>query len=223
MRFNSGIAVNLLLLVLWFNCQAASVAQELEGVVSGVQGRYASVETMAGEFKQIYRAPGIDQTESGLFKLKKPGLMRWEYRSPDEKLFVADGRESFLYVPQDRQVTVQPFTASDLRHTPLELLLGGGDINRSFAPSWEMEFRPSVESTYVLRLTPRERKAEYSFVVLELDRATYDIRRIVIREADGNTSEFLLSNVTTNVKTDNKEFRFKPPKGVEIIRLTNEQ
>jgi outer membrane lipoprotein carrier protein len=218
-----GIVMHLVLFLIYFNCAAASFAQDLAGVVSGVQRRYAFVKTLTGEFKQIYRAPGIDQTESGIFRLKKPGLMRWEYRDPEEKLFVADGRESFLYVPRDRQVTVQPFSASDLHNTPLELLLGAGDINKSFVPSWETDFLPRVESTYMVRLTPRERKPEYSFIVLELDQRTYDVRRILIREAGGNTSEFLLTNVATNLKLEDKEFKFKPPKGIEVIRIANEQ
>ncbi len=200
----------------------AVYAADLSTVVAGLQRRYASVETVTGSFQQSYRAPGINQVESGVFWLKKPGLMRWEYRSPEEKLFVADGRESFSYDPQDRQVTVQPFTPSDLHSTPLEFLLGAGDINKSFASSWETEFKPQADRTYLIRLTPAKRGAEYEFLVLELDQETYDMRRIIIRESSGNTSEFLFTNVLANIKIENKKFQFKIPKGVEEIRLNNE-
>jgi outer membrane lipoprotein carrier protein len=191
-------------------------------VVEGLERRYASVKTVAGTFRQTYRAPGIDQTESGGFWLKRPGFMRWEYRDPEEKLFVADGRESFLYVPLDRQVTVQPLRASDLRGMPLELLLGAGNIRQSFDVSWEGEFKPETERASLIRLTPRSSEAQYSFLVLELDGETYDVRRIVIRERTGNTSEFLLTDMQTNVRIENKKFQFKIPKGVEVIRLTSE-
>lgn len=211
-----------LLLCCCIGCVATVYAADLSTVVAGLQRRYASVETVTGSFQQTYRAPGINQVESGVFWLKRPGLMRWEYRSPEEKLFVADGRESFSYVPQDRQVTVQPLSPSDLHGTPLEFLLGAADINKSFTASWETDFKSQVERTYLIRLTPRKREAEYAFLVLELDQETFDLRRIIIRESSGNTSEFLLTNVMPNVKIENKEFRFKVPKGVEEIRLTNE-
>ena len=92
---------------------------EVLRVIDALQSRYASVRTIRGSFQQNYRAPGIEQSEAGRFWMKKPGLMRWEYRSPATKLFVADGHECFLYVPQDRQVTVYPLTAADLHSTPL--------------------------------------------------------------------------------------------------------
>ena len=110
-----------------------SFAVDLETVAEGLQQRYASAETMSGSFQQTYRAPGIEQVESGVFRMKRPGLMRWEYRQPEAKLFVADGREAFLYVPLDRQVTIQSFSASDMRGTPLEFLLGGTNIRRALS------------------------------------------------------------------------------------------
>ncbi len=220
-----GIHASCILGLLFFllTFHPAGFALELRDVVSGLQQRYASVETVRGDFQQTYRAPGISQEESGEFWLRKPGLMRWEYRSPEEQVFVADGKESFLYVPKDRQVTVQPFSAADLHNTPLEFLLGSGNISRSFTPSWETEFKTKAEHTLLIRLTPRSTGGEYSFLVLEIDSRTFDIRRIAIRDPGGSTTEFLFTNVATNTKLDKKLFQFKTPKGVEEIRLNNEQ
>ncbi len=197
-------------------------AQDISAVVARLEQRYASVKTITGSFRQTYRAPGIDQSESGIFWLKKPGLMRWEYRHPEEKLFIANERESFLYVPFDRQVTVQDFSPSDLHGTPLELLLGAGSIHKSFTASWEEVIRAKTENPFLIRLEPRSRESTYSFLVLELDRETCDVRRIVIREKTGNTLEFLLTDMADNVKIEDGKFRFKIPKGAEVVRLTGE-
>jgi outer membrane lipoprotein carrier protein len=202
---------------------SGSYASNLDAVVAGLQQRYASVKTITGAFRQTYRAPGIDQVESGVFKMKRPGLMRWEYQQPEEKLFITDGHEAFLYSPMDRQVTIQPFSASDMRDTPLEFLLGGADIQKSFSVSWESDIKREAEHTVMIRLTPRKSGQGYEFVVLEIDPKAFDIRRIVIREQGGNTSEFQLTNVVLNARIREKEFRFNPPKGVEVIRLNNEE
>jgi outer membrane lipoprotein carrier protein len=214
---------NLALFVLFLVHPPAIPAQNLTDVVSGLQRRYATVQTIAGNFQQTYRAPGIEQVESGVFRMKKPCLMRWEYRAPEEKLFVADGRESFLFVPHDRQVTVAPFSVSDLRNTPLELLLGSESIYKSYTASWEATYKPKAEHTVLIRLMPRRNDGVYEFIVLELNRETYDLRRIILREFSGNTSEFLLWDMNTNTKMGSKDFKFKPPKGAEVVRLTNNE
>jgi outer membrane lipoprotein carrier protein len=198
---------------------AAALSADLETVLAGLQKRYATAVTVTGSFRQTYRAPGIDQVESGVFRMKKPCLMRWEYRQPEEKLFIADGRDAYLYVPSDRQVTVQPFSSADMRDTPLELLLGQADIEKNYVASWEKVLKPEVEKTLLIRLKPRRIDADFDSLVLEIDQNTYELRRILMREADGNTSEFLLTNVVANAKVNNSDFRFKPPKGVEQIRL----
>src|SRR5512144_410947 len=74
-------------------------ADPLTEAVLGIQKRYAAVDSLSADFQQKYRGPGIEQTESGVLWMKKPGLMRWEYAEPEKKLFIADGRETFLYTP----------------------------------------------------------------------------------------------------------------------------
>ena len=196
---------------------------DLPDVIAGLQKRYASVETVKGTFQQSYRAPGIQREQTGEFWLRKPGLMRWEYKTPDPQLFVADGKRSFLYVPGDRQVTIQPLSPADLHNTPLSFLLGSSDINKTFFVAWETESKARLENTFFVRLVPRKQQSDFSSLVLELDQKSYDLRRIVVKEPGGSTSEFLLSNVVVNTKLDNKLFQFKTPKGVEEIRLNNEE
>jgi len=76
-----------------------------------------------------------------------------------------------------------------------------------------------VEGDVLLRLMPVEPDPNYAYFVLECDPTTFDLCRIVIRESAGNTSEFVLTNLQTNVQVDNKRFDFKIPKGVEVIRV----
>lgn len=187
--------------------------------VANLQARYAAVESVAADFEQTYHAPGIEQTESGVLFMKKPGLMRWEYRDPEEKLFVADGRDSYLYVPADRQVMIRRFSAEELHSTPLQFLLGRGDIAQSYEVSWEKDFKPRSPGALVLHLMPRRPDAQYAYLVLEYEQSTFDLRRILVKELMGNTSEFVLTNLKTNVRLADKLFQFKIPKGVEVVRI----
>jgi outer membrane lipoprotein carrier protein len=134
-------------------------------------------------------------------------------------LFIADGRSAYLYTPQDRQVLVRSLSDADLRGTPLQFLLGQGDVSKSFSVSWEKEVIPKIEGTLVLRLTPHTSQPDYAFLVLELDQLTFELRRIVIRELTTNTSEFILTDLATNVKLNDNQFKFKIPKGVEVVHV----
>jgi outer membrane lipoprotein carrier protein len=215
------------LVLFWcfFGCHTVSYALDLDTAIVGFERRYRAIETVKGNFRQHYRAPaqGIEQTESGVFWFKRPGLMRWECRQPEEKLFVVDGHQSFHYVPLDYQVYIQPFTKEDLRSTPLELLLGTVDIDKSYTYSWEVSILPNYEHTCMIRLEPRKPEPGYSFLVLELDQETWDLRRLILRETTGNTSEFLFTNVETNIKIEDSKFRFKIPKGVDVVQLDDDQ
>jgi outer membrane lipoprotein carrier protein len=202
---------------------AAPRPDAVADAVAGLERRYAGVRALRAQFTQSYRAPGVEQVESGVVYMRRPALMRWEYRQPETKLFVADGRNAYLYVPEERQVTVRPFGARDLHDTPLEILLGGGGIDRTFHAAREMEVKPRAEGTLLVRLTPRAPQPEYEFVVVEIDARTFDLVRLVIRDGTGGTSEFTFSGLAADVKLEERLFRFTIPKGVEVIRMDDRE
>jgi outer membrane lipoprotein carrier protein len=215
-----GFAAVFCLFFLW---SRPGLALDPKTIVEGMQRRYASVTVIKANFEQTYKAPGIEQVESGVFWLKKPGLMRWEYQKPEAKLFIADGTETFLYVPKDKQVTVQPFSVSDMHGTPLKFLLGASDLLKSYDVSFESEFKAKFANTVLVRLKPRKTESNFAFFVLELNRDNYEIQSFIMREHSGDTSRFVFTGIVTNVKVNDKSFRFKTPKGVEEVRYTDEQ
>ncbi len=114
---------------------------------------------------------------------------------------------------------VRSFTKEDLHSTPLEFLLGKGKILESFNALREAEIKPSSDDNVMVRLVPKASDLDYSYLVLEIDRHSFDLRRIAIRERTGNLSEFTFTGMRTNVKIDDGRFRFQLPKGVEVIEL----
>ncbi len=202
---------------------AVNAHADLAATIAALQRRYALVDSLSADFTQIYHSPGMDQTESGVVYMKRPGLMRWEYRIPEEKLFVADGRDTYLYTPADRQVLVKHFTLDDLRATPIQLLLGQGDLKRNYDVAWDAAAGAQEGGAISLRLTPRAANADYAYVVLQCDAASFDLRRILIRDRTGDTSEFLFSNFKANAKVNAQQFQFRIPKGVEVVRLDEKQ
>ena len=80
-----------------------------EALARRVEERQRNVQDLQGRFTQTYRSGvlGRDVVERGTVSIKRPGRMRWEYRDPEAKTFVSDGKSFYFYVPADKQVIVR--------------------------------------------------------------------------------------------------------------------
>src|SRR3954454_5008712 len=71
---------------------------DLNATVKAIDDHYNRLKSFKATFVEIYQGGGITRNESGVLWLKKPGRMRWEYRHPREKLFLAYSQSAFFYV-----------------------------------------------------------------------------------------------------------------------------
>jgi outer membrane lipoprotein carrier protein len=191
---------------------AAVSADTAEDWARRVEERHRKATDLTAHFTQSYRSGliGREIVETGTLALKPPGRMRWEYRDPEKKTFVSDGKTFYFYVPADRQVIVRP--TADQRSLPALLLSGQGEILSHFKVSLE----PSADDSIRLRLVPRKADAEIEHAVLVIDGRAV-IRSLEIADAQGNRSRFEFKNLRENQGLPDETFRFEPPKGVEVI------
>jgi len=148
--------------------------------------------------------------------VKKPGMMRWTYASPEKKEFVSDGRTLYSYVPVDQQVIVSAVPPADEASSPALFLAGKGDILRDYTPAI-VSVAGLTPSDVALKLVPATPQREYDWIVLVLDRATLQIRRLITTDAQGGTSTFVFTRLRENVGLPDKAFAFTIPRGVDVI------
>jgi len=127
--------VSAVLLLIASVIAADAVAEDVHAIAQAVDEHYNHLRTLQAEFAELYSGSGMERTESGTLwlakgGLKKPGKMRWEYRSPREKLFVSDGRDAWFYVPGDRQVRRTEARKLDDIRSPLAFLLGKSKLEK---------------------------------------------------------------------------------------------
>ena len=157
------------------------------------------------------------RTESGTLWLKKPGKMRWEYRSPREKLFLSDGKVAWFYVPGDQQVRKTPVRKLDDLRSPLAFLLGKTKLEKELEGlSIASDIAPTMPGDAVLRGIPKSMADRVSQVILEVAPGDW-FRRIVVEEVDGSQTEFVFHDPRENVQVADSQFKFTPPAGVETI------
>jgi len=195
---------------------ADSTAPEL---AAALQRKYASIKDFSADFTHTYEGGVLRKqiTERGHLLVKKPGMMRWDYSTPEPKQFVSDGVKMYSYIPQDKQVIVAAVPPDEDAPTPTLFLAGKGNVTRDFTPSL-VDAPPGMPAgSRTLKLIPKARQRDYDWLVLVLDPDSLAIRGLLTVDAQGGKSSFLFTNLKENVGLADKEFAFKIPRGVDVV------
>lgn len=195
----------------------ASASPDVKAIAAGVDDHYNHMRSLEAEFTEVYRGSGLERTESGTLWLKKPGKMRWEYRSPREKLFVSDGKDAWFYVPADGQARKTAAKKLEDVRSPLAFLLGKTKLEKelqglSLAPDRE----PVRPGDVMLRGVPTGLADRISEIILEVT-PEHRIERIIVQEADGAATEYRFADQKEDVPIKDGRFEFKPPAGTEVV------
>src|SRR5262245_15604854 len=191
---------------------AAEFAQAL-------QKKYDAIKDFSADFVHAYEGGALHKkvTERGRLFIKKPGKMRWEYTTPEEKLFVSDGIKMYSYLPADKQVIVSTIPREDEATTPTLFLAGKGNLTRDFAPSLVELPKGMPAGSRTLKLVPKSRQRDYDWLMLVVDPATLTFRGLVTVDSQGGISSFSFANLKENSGLADKDFTFKIPRGVDIV------
>ena len=182
---------------------------------------------MAGLFLEKYTSGGTGiSVESGKVYFEKPGRMRWDYDSPETKMFLVDGKNVWYYVPVDHTASRTSVKESDDWRTPLALLAGKVKLERlcgSLAlasaadANADPEAKPSAPENSVLVCGLRKQDADaFRRVLLEMN-PQHQLARLSIEQPGDVEMEFRFGDWHENVPIDPAKFRFVPPKGVAIV------
>lgn len=217
----------LIWILVWSFTRAAGLAQPsaaprsnpaLEQLVRRLESSYRNVGTLRAAFTQTYIWGERKRIESGTVYFARGGLMRWDYDEPTKKLFLADGKKVYLYIPDERQLTRFSLKSSGDIRVPFRLILSRFELRKIFS---KIEFADEnlkrEPSDVLLRAFPkRGQEQDFQNVLIEVDPA-FDIRRLVILSTDRSAMEFMFDRVERNLFLNPALFHFNPPPGTEII------
>ncbi len=182
-----------------------------------VESRYQAARTLQAVFLERYSQNDKPlRVESGTVYFSRPGRMRWEYQQPEEKLFLADGKQVWFYVPADRTVMRAKVKESADWHTPLALLAGKTRRGTFARLCGSVEAGNKAGGPTTLRCLPKSKGAAFRELLIEID-SYYRITRILIREPGGVETDFRFADWRENIPLAEVMFHFQPPKGVAIV------
>jgi outer membrane lipoprotein carrier protein len=188
-----------------------------------LEEHYRQPRTLQAVFLERY-SEGQKQSrvESGTVYFRRPGQMRWDYDSPEKKLFLVDGKTTWFYVPYDHTVTKAPVKESSDLRTPLALLTGKADLSRLCSQIDLLDQRGTSSGHAVLRCLPKQAKNlsgenNYTEVLLEVDTSSGELARIEIRQPGAIALEYRFGNWQSDIPLAADLFRFQVPVGVAIV------
>jgi outer membrane lipoprotein carrier protein len=203
--------------------------RDANSIRRAMETRYQHAHTLSANFFERYSdGNGGALSESGTVYFSRPGRMRWEYESPEEKLFIVDGTNVWFYVPADRTASRAKLKESSDWRTPLALLTGKADLSKlcrsiqlvggNAEKGSEFEEQSVPPGDAVLQCVPRDASANDPAlrVLFETD-SDARLVRVSIREAGHIETEFRFRNWEENAVIPEIKFHFQPPPGVAIV------
>jgi outer membrane lipoprotein carrier protein len=185
----------------------------LDALLHSVENRYNRSQSLTLSFRETYKAlKRTEQVETGVLSLRKPGRMRWEYASPAGKLFVSDGKDVYLYLPDANRVEHSKFKESEDFRAPLAFLLGKLNFYKEFR---KFNIRHEGESTWI-DAEPNSGNLPYSRVEF-LVSVDSRIQKLRVVGQDQSIMEFSFEQERLNVPLDGKLFAFRAPPGAEVV------
>jgi outer membrane lipoprotein carrier protein len=218
--------------------RSENTSDAAKALAKRLESHYQDIRTLRAVFLERYSdGPRSARVESGTVYFRRPGRMRWEYESPEKKLFVADGKTVWFYVPSDRTVTREPMKESSDWRTPLALLTGKANLSRLCSridlvgsaaantghailrcqPKGEQSTRASAGSVNSYGSAELPGAGEFTEVLLEIDVATGELARVQIHQPGGIELEYRFGDWKENLPLPEEYFRYHPPAGVAIV------
>ena len=157
------------------------------------------ISTMQGSFVQV--GPDGDLSE-GLFYMRRPGRIRFEYQPPNPTLIVADGFWVGVYDTVDN--TLDRFPLSE---TPLDLLLRDRVDLRS-----ERAVQSIERTSGQLRVKAIDPEApDQGSITMIFTNNPLELTQWIVLDGQGLATTVALSEVRRNVKLDPKLFFIEDP------------
>ncbi len=199
--------VALALLLLAASPGGRAPSPEAAAVAAKVQAFYERSKDLEARFSQTYTYSGFGrrQVSSGKLRVKKPGMMRWDYEKPAAKTVAVKGSRLVQYEPDENQAYVDERFDASAMSAAVTFLLGKGDLAR--------EFDLSMDGAGALLLKPKEPDPRVESIALTVG-ADGEVTATRVVDGSGNVNEIRFSAVRRNVGIPDSAFEVKLPKDV---------
>ncbi|MBI5047686.1 MAG: outer membrane lipoprotein chaperone LolA [Deltaproteobacteria bacterium] len=192
-----------------------SYADELDTIVSKLQKTYEGIQDIQANFVQLTTSASIKQTQKaeGVVYFKKPGMMKWEYKSPNTDIIVSDGKTLWAY-QQDIGQVMTGNASSNETSISNNFLSGMGNLKKDF----DIELSEQDSISYLLKLKSKTPQPNVQKLYIAVDKKTFFVVKTIVYDLIGNETKVIFENIQINQSISANIFKFKIPKGVKVVK-----
>jgi len=205
-----------LILLNWEISYAETLAQQ---ALNAVQSKYESILTFEADFTQTSYIKTMDTVEEikGKVLIKKPGKLKWVYRSPDAQVLISDGKVLWHYVSDENQVTKVPIENIYSSNTSTFFLAGREKLTKNF------NIENINTDPLTITLSPKKEDQALRRFQLFANKKNFQITGSTVYDKLGNKTEVRFKNIKTNIDFPKGTFEFHVPPNTEILDYTKGQ
>ncbi|MCK4858730.1 MAG: outer membrane lipoprotein carrier protein LolA [candidate division Zixibacteria bacterium] len=176
---------------------------------------YARAGSFKANFIQVVATGDFfdDEETAGILLMEYPDRFRLE---TPEQVITCDGDTLWSYSVENKQVLVEPVSQVGDMVTPADYLF-------NFKENYEIEFDTTLVEGEVemhrLNLRAKDDDQYVRSLQLYVSTENYAVVRVVYKDINENQITIDFSDLKLGIDLDKKDFRFKPPRGVEEVRL----
>ena len=184
-----------------------------------VQAFYAHTRDFSSAFAQHYSYAALGKLEdsTGTVRIKKPGLVRWDYDKPEVRSLFLSGKTLWIWKPEDKEATVNRNFGGEQLSSAFTFLWGKGDLLKEFEPR-VVERPKDLPEGDALELKPRKPVpgvGKLLFVVAKSGQVVAS----VTTNPQGDVNQIVFTSAKVDQGLDDALFHFEPPKGAYVQEL----
>jgi len=218
-------ALAALVAVPWAAAEAQSDPTAAE-VAAWVERFYDQSPSMSARFTQRYRHRVQQRTTTsrGRVRFRRPGMLRFDYDSPNGKVVVSDGENLVVYEPPDDGESRGQYFQQEVADADLPAALGFLTGTTSFTTHYRLRLLDADRLSYsgqILELRSRRPSPHYSRILLFVDDQPQSrgvIQRIVIVDHQNNQNRFDFTDQSHSTPVPERVFQYRPPSGARRVQ-----
>ncbi len=208
---------SVMLLIGIFGSSPRALSLALEEILQRVEKRYSASGFSARFFQtSTLKAMEISENASGMLMAKRPGMMRWEYETPEHQLVITDGERLWVYRPDDHQVMVGKAPSFFGDGKGAGFLSDMECVRESFTIILE---GVTQDSRYRLKLLPKKKTFDIAVIYLTVSPDTFDVVEVVSYNEYEDETRILLNGIQHREDLEDALFRFSIPEGADIVKM----
>jgi outer membrane lipoprotein carrier protein len=191
---------------------------KLRQVLQGFDAAQASVLSLSARFIERKEIGLLKNAvvQKGQFYHTKPDKFLWEYTAPEPKMLLMNGKSLVAYYPRQKQ-------AEEIQTRLSKRFVKYFGLGQVFADLREfyhlsLEDDPAQPDAHVVVMRPRSKRLEKRLMEVRvwIDAALNQVSRLEYREADGDSTLYVFSDIQVNPAIAPARYEIELPEDVQV-------